>query len=67
MSLSIPLAKLNERIASLPEQLLQESDLGVVKVMRDGQPVLAILPWELYAVIIETLNLQGEMLPTARG
>jgi hypothetical protein len=63
MTLSIPMAKLSDRIASLPEQLLQEPELGVVKVMRDGQPVLAILPWELYAVILETLGLQGEALP----
>jgi hypothetical protein len=63
MTLSIPMAKLSDRIASLPEQLLQEPELGVVKVMRDGQPVLAILPWELYAVILETLGLQREALP----
>jgi hypothetical protein len=62
MTLSIPMTKLSDRIASLPEQLLQEPELGVVKVMRDGQPVLAILPWELYAVILETLGLQGQAL-----
>ncbi len=66
MTLSIPMAKLSDRIASLPEQLLQEPELGVVKVMRDGQPVLAILPWELYAVILETLGLQGEASPPPR-
>ncbi len=53
---SIPISNLSNRIASLPEELLQEPDLGVVAVTREGQPVLAILPWELYAVIIETLG-----------
>ncbi len=56
MTLSIPLTKVGDRIRTLPEELLQEPALGVVKVTRDGRPVLAILPWELYAVMLETLE-----------
>lgn len=56
MTRSIPISNLASRIAALPEELLQEPDLGVVAVTRGGQPVLAILPWELYAVMIETLG-----------
>ncbi len=66
MCLSIPLAKVGERIATLPEELLQEAKLGVVAVTRDGQPVLAILPWELYAVMLETLDRNEGMQPKDR-
>ncbi len=58
---SIPISNLSHRIASLPEELLQEPDLGVVAVTREGQPVLAIMPWELYSVIIETLGEEEKM------
>ncbi len=63
MGYSIPITKLSDRIRALPEELLQQTELGVVTVTRDGQPVLAILPWELYAVIMETLEARSAVSP----
>lgn len=32
----------------------------VVKVTKDGEPVLSIMPWELYESIVETLEILGD-------
>jgi antitoxin YefM len=32
----------------------------MVTVTRNNEPVLAILPWELYEGIIETMNVMGD-------
>ena len=45
-------------LTSLPERLAEEP--GAVAVTRRGKPVLAILPWELYESIVETLEILGD-------
>jgi antitoxin YefM len=42
----------------LPEQF--EREPGAVTVTRHGKPVMAILPWELYESIMETLEIMGD-------
>jgi prevent-host-death family protein len=45
-------------LTSLPELLGEEHE--AVAITRRGKPVLAIMPWELYESIIETLEILGD-------
>ena len=52
------ISEIREEITRLPEQF--EQDPEAVMVTRHGKPVLAILPWELYESIMETLEIMGD-------
>jgi antitoxin YefM len=54
----IPMAKVRDELTSLPEQLAEK--LATVAVTRRGKPVLAVMPWELYESVIETLEIMGD-------
>ncbi len=40
----------------LPEQLAKDPE-HALSVTRHGEPVLAVLPWELYESLVETLEI----------
>ena len=44
-----------ERLDRLPALLTHEGETPVVAVTRRGQPVLAVLPWDLYVGLLQTL------------
>ena len=44
-----------ERLDKLPALLTHEGQTPVVAVLRRGQPVLAVLPWDLYVGLLQTL------------
>ena len=46
------------KLTRLPEQL--EGEPGVVAVTRRGRHVLAILTWEDYEALVETLEIMGD-------
>lgn len=54
----IPITEARHQLTSLPERLAKEP--GAVAVTRWGKPVLAIMPWELYEAILETLEIMGD-------
>ena len=54
----MPIIKARDRLTSLPEELAEEP--GAIAVTRRGEPVLAILPWELYESIVETLEILSD-------
>jgi antitoxin YefM len=54
----IPITEARHEITSLPERLAKEP--GAVAVTRRGKPVLAIMPWDLYESIVETLEILGD-------
>jgi PHD/YefM family antitoxin component YafN of YafNO toxin-antitoxin module len=54
----IPMAKVRDELTSLPEQLAEK--LATVAVTRRGKPVLAVMPWELYESVVETLEIMGD-------
>lgn len=47
-----------EYITHLPEQFERETE--VIAVTRDGKPILAVLPWELYESLMETLEVMSD-------
>ena len=52
------ISEIREQIMRLPERF--EEDPEAVTVTRHGKPVMAILPWELYESIMETLEVMGD-------
>jgi antitoxin YefM len=54
----IPITTARHEITSLPERL--EKEPGAVAITRRGKPVLAVMPWELYESLIETLEILGD-------
>ncbi len=60
MPRALPIVEARNKLTSLPELFEQEPDLGAVTVTRRGKPVLAVMPWELYEAILETLEIMGD-------
>jgi antitoxin YefM len=54
----IPISAARYELTSLPERL--EQDPGAVAITRRGKPVLAILPWEMYESLVETIEILGD-------
>lgn len=64
---TLSMVEAKEQLACLPEMFEQEMeewhDIGVVAVTHHDKPVLAILPWELYESIMETLEILSDEEP----
>jgi antitoxin YefM len=54
----MPITTARHELTSLPERL--EKDPGAVTITRRGKPVLAVLPWEMYETLLETLEVLGD-------
>ena len=63
----LTISEARKTLLDLPEKLARTPERAVT-ITRRGQPVLAILPWEFYESIIETLDILGdpEMVKTLR-
>ena len=57
---SIPIIEARNKLTALPERFAREPESGAVAVTRRGKPVLAIMPWDLYESIVETLDILGD-------
>lgn len=62
-TIQLSIIEARSRITSLPEDLAENP--GAVVVTRRGTPVLAILPWDMYESIVETLEILGDAELTA--
>jgi antitoxin YefM len=62
----IPIVKARAMLTQLPELLSEEN--RAVALTRRGKPVLALMPWELFESIVETMEIMGdaEMMETLR-
>ena len=60
MNRSLRITEARAKLMELPEELARESEPGAVTVTRRGEPVLAILPWEFYEALVETLEALGD-------
>ena len=54
----MPITTARHELTSLPGLL--EKDPGAVTITRRGKPVLAVLPWEMYETLLETLDVLGD-------
>ena len=60
MNREIPIAQARRELSRLPELFDGDPNLGALAVTRRGHPVLALMPWELYDSLIETLEVLGD-------
>ena len=62
----MPIVKARAMLTQLPELLSVEN--RAVALTRRGKPVLALMPWELFESIVETMAIMGdaEMMETLR-
>ena len=60
MTREMPIVQARKDLTRLPEQFEREPEAGAVAVTRRGRPVLAIMSWEFYEAIVETLEIMGD-------
>ena len=62
LPITMPIIEARNNLTSLPEQLQENSvsEARVVQVTRRGSPVLAIMSWELFDMIQDTLEITGD-------
>ena len=48
-----------QELTSLPEKLAQQG--GTLAITRRGKPVLAVMTWQHYEAILETLEIYGDI------
>ncbi|MBI3020973.1 MAG: type II toxin-antitoxin system Phd/YefM family antitoxin [Candidatus Omnitrophica bacterium] len=54
----LPITEARHELTSLPDKLSEAHE--TVTVTRRGKPVLAILPWEEYEALAETLDIMAD-------
>lgn len=54
----LSITEARERLTRLPDELAASHE--TVTITRHHQPVLAVLPWDLYEAILETLEVMSE-------
>ncbi|MBI2555012.1 MAG: type II toxin-antitoxin system Phd/YefM family antitoxin [Candidatus Rokubacteria bacterium] len=57
---TLPITKARAQLLDLAEELSRKPEAGAVAVTKRGQPVLALMPWEFYESIVETLEILGD-------
>ena len=60
MPTKMSIAEAREKLTSLAHQFEQVPEEDVVVVTRHNLPVLAIMPWDLYESIVETLEVMSD-------
>lgn len=60
MPLTMPIIEARNKLTSLPERFERDPESGAVTVTRRGKPVLAVMSWDLYESIVETLEILGD-------
>jgi prevent-host-death family protein len=55
----LTISEARKALLDLPDKLARTPDRAVT-ITRRGQPVLAILPWEFYESLVETLEVLGD-------
>ena len=60
MTRTMPIIEARKRLTSLPEEFEKEPETEAVAVTRRGRPVLALMSWDVYESIVETLEIMGD-------
>ena len=55
---NIPIVKARAMLSQLPERLSAENRAAALT--RHGKPVLAVMPWDLFESIMETMEIMGD-------
>lgn len=60
MTHTLSIMEARKQLTSLPETLMHDGRVDVLEITRRGKPVLAVMPWELYEVLSETLEVMAD-------
>jgi PHD/YefM family antitoxin component YafN of YafNO toxin-antitoxin module len=60
MPLKLTMAEARRRLTRLPAELRRGARSDVAIITDSSEPVLAILPWEMYDGLLETLEILGD-------
>ena len=60
MTKTMPIIEARKKLTSLTEDFERDEDTDVIAVTRRGKPVLALMPWELYETVAETLEVLSD-------
>ena len=60
----LTITEARQALLDLPERLAKAPDKAV-SITRHGRPVLAVMPWELYESLVETLDVLSDPEMTA--
>jgi antitoxin YefM len=60
MPQKLTITQARDRLTQLPEQFSARPELGAIAVTRRGEPIMALMSWELYEAITETLDILGD-------
>lgn len=60
MNKIMPMMEARKNLTSLPELLVRDGEIDIAEITRRGKPVLAVMPWELYEAVQETLEVLGD-------
>ena len=60
MPKNMSIIEARKKLTAIPELFDREKDMDAVAVTRRGKPVMAILPWDLYESLTETLEILGD-------
>jgi antitoxin YefM len=65
---TMPIIEARNKLTGLPEALESQEEPGAIAVTRRGKPVLAVMSWDFYESLLETLEIMSdaELLPLLR-
>src|SRR3982074_2883596 len=56
----LAMADARKQLPKLADALEKHPEIGAVKITRRGKPVLAVLSWDLYESVIETMEIMSD-------
>jgi antitoxin YefM len=57
---SLSMSEAREQLTRLPERLAEAPETDAITITRHGEPVLAVLPYDFYESIMETLEIMSD-------
>ena len=66
MEKTLSTAEARRALSRLPAYFAEKPDAGAVAITRRGRPVLAVLSWDQYEALVETLDILGDEEQTAQ-
>lgn len=56
----LPITEARYKLTGLSKKFKQKPESDAIAVTHRGKPVLAIMPWEFYETIVETLDIMSD-------
>lgn len=58
MEKSMNITEVRNKLTSLSDDLVQEKD--TLAITKRGKPVLALMPWDMYEALVETMDIMSD-------